>query len=302
MNILFHAGVGNTDRPRRWNFVANTWLTFANTLSSILDCRCCLYVHPAAIGKLPSTKIKTIVSSEVGEIDYNPDIIFTWNGISDGDQQIIQKYGREKFFFAELGFFDHYKTLYFDRSGTNSKSMNIVESVDHVILDDVLQTQMISKYKKPQIFKDKYIFVPLQDERDTQITHNSPIKTMYELLNYVLTLYNGYDIPILYKQHPSARSRVPEHNNLIEVSENVHHYLPYAEKVIGINSTVLFETLLYHSRLLSFGLGIPSRKFNDDIERIKFVQHCYAKQLNFSDLSNIQIMQNSWIIQQLKLL
>lgn len=93
--------------------------------------------------------------------------------------------------------------------------------------------------------------------------------------------------------------KVPSHHKLVEVYEDVHHYLPYAHKVIGINSSVLTETLLYHQRLLSVGLGLASRRFIDDEERKKFIINIYSKQLNVKDLNNVDIVKNSWIYKKL---
>ena len=86
---------------------------------------------------------------------------------------------------------------------------------------------------------------------------------------------------------------------MIKVSGDVHSYIPYADKVIGINSTVLFETLLYHQRLITCGIGLPSRRFLDDNERKKFIINCYDKQINQSDLDNVDIIKNSWLYKEI---
>lgn len=298
MNILFHCGVGNTDRPARWGAICTFFSNLARSLHTLDGHNCMIYCHPAAV----STDIYTnhIVSSTVGTIDFKPDLIFTWNGISDGDQQMINLYGRELFMFAELGFFDHYNTCYFDRSGTNFTSMGLVESLDSNNVDYDLYESIKSSHIKPRLYNERYVFVPLQDETDTQITKLSPFKTMYELLDYVLCLYNfDRDIKILYKQHPRKSARVPTHDKLIPVNEDVHHYLPYAENVIGVNSTVLFETLLYHQRLLTIGIGVASRRFNSDADRINFITTCYKRQLRLTDLSKPDIIKKSWLYNNL---
>lgn len=295
MKILFHVGVGNKDRPQRWGFVNGLFSDLARSLEK-LGHDCLLYVHPRAA----NNKIyhKHIISGVVNSMDYNPDWVFTWNGNSEGDKQIINKYGNSKMIYGELGFFDHYKTCHFDFAGVNGNSRNLIESLS----DDFNERQykeLINKYKKPRLFKDNYIFIPLQDERDTQIRLYSPFKKMNDLLGYVENLYSKSNIKILYKNHPQYKSKIGDRHNFIEVTENVHHYIPYADKVIGINSTVLFETLLYHGNLISIGLGISSRNFNSDLERKKYVLHLYNKQFYWPELSNVDKIKNSYFYKEM---
>lgn len=300
MNILFHVGVGNTDRPSRWNAICMFYSKLATTFEK-LGHNCLVYCHPHAVDRNHLYK-NHVISATVSKLsNFEPDKIFTWNGISDGDQQIIKLYGRDKFVFAELGFFDHYETCYFDFSGTNYTSMNIIENLDDVVYEEDKFDKLVAKYKKPRLYDGRYVFVPLQDEQDTQITKLSPFKSMHELLSYTLDLlnYSPPDLKILYKQHPHKRAKVPSHPRLIEVNENVHHYLPYAESVIGVNSTVMFETMLYHQRILTVGLGIASRRFNSDLERKKFILNCYNKQVHQHDLNDVDVIKESWLYKSL---
>lgn len=298
MNILFHVGVGNKDRPERWTAIGRFFNDLGDSLEK-LGHKCAYFCHSAATRQIRSKKL--LVSDEVYKIDDTlPDIIFTWNGISEGDQKMIELYGREKFIFAELGFFDHYSTCYFDACGTNYFSMNVVEDLNNIELDNNLFESIQQKYIKPRVHDRDYIFVPLQDEGDTQIQKLSPFKTMYELLDYVLTIYNNSNIDILYKPHPQYSPKIPKSKRLIEVSGDVHSYIPYANKVIGINSTVLFETLLYHQRLLTCGIGLPSRRFLDDNERKKFIINCYNKQLYQTQLSDVDKVEKSWLYTEIQ--
>lgn len=294
MNILFHVAVGNTDRPARWNAICMFFSKLANVFEK-LGHNCLVYCHPAAIDRKHIYK-HNIVSAEVGPLNFKPDKIFTWNGISDGDQQMIKKYGRDKFIFGELGFFDHYETCYFDLAGTNYTSMNMTEPLEDVEFNEEQFQNLVSKYMRPKLIQGRYVFCPMQDETDTQITKLSPFKTMHEFLSYVVDIYNyDPDIKILYKQHPRKPANVPKHPKLIEVKENVHHYLPYAENVVGINSTVMFETLLYHQRMLTLGLGIASRRFETDLDRKKFILNCHAKQIHQTKLHDVEVVKNSWL-------
>jgi capsule polysaccharide export protein KpsC/LpsZ len=137
----------------------------------------------------------------------------------------------------------------------------------------------------------------LQDENDTQITNYSPIKKMEHLLSLVERKYP--DKTILYKKHPQYKLNIKTRSNFIEVNEDVHHYIPYADKVIGINSNVLFETLLYHSNVESYGYGMCSRKLNNDNDRKKFITHCYNRQLLFEDLNNTLCIKDSYFYKKM---
>ena len=157
---------------------------------------------------------------------------------------------------------------------------------------------LVDNYRKERLYESCYIFVPIQDEGGTQITRLSPFKTMKEFLEYVLQLYAfDRDLKILFKKHPSAPCEAPDDDRLVEVFDNVHHYLPYAENVVGINSTVLFETLLYHQRILAVGLGLASRRFDSDAEREKFIMNCLDKQLYHADLGDAGVIKKSWFYQ-----
>ena len=296
MNILFHTGVGNKDRPERWSGICNFFSNLARVFES-LGHDCVVYCHPRAIsGNIYN---KHIVSEKVSSINYNPDVIFTWNGMSEGDKEMVKKYGRDKFIFGELGFLNHYNTCYFDRSGTNARCSILAQNFNGEV-DDAFYESIVSKYKKPKIIEGRYVFVPLQDEKDTQISMLSPFSTMYDLLEYVLDLYSyDKDIKILFKQHPHSRSRIPTNKKLKEVSGDVHHFLPYAEKVVGINSTVLTECLLYHNRLLAVGLGLPSRKFINDQERKLFIIKCCNMEIPQSKLSDSKFIKDSYLIKEL---
>ncbi len=293
MKILFHVGVGNTDRPERWTAIGGFFNDLGSSLEA-LDHQCAYFCHSAATGYITSDRVT--VSDDVYKLDdCEPDVVFTWNGISDGDKKMIELYGREKFIFAELGFFNHYQTCYFDACGTNYLSMNVTETLDNVETNKELFRKLQQRYKKPCAYDGDFIFVPLQDENDTQITKLSPFKTMYELLEYTLNIYNDREIRILYKPHPSFSPRVPSHPKLQKVTGDVHSYIPYAETVVGINSTVLFETLLYHQRVITCGVGITSRRFLNDEEREKFIVNCYNKQLYQASLKDIDQVKKSWV-------
>jgi hypothetical protein len=301
MKILIHCASGNTDRPGRWHGINPV---FTNLGEALIDLGhdVSMMLHPAARNVCnDNTRIHLHVTNTV-DVNYikqfNPDLGITWNGASDGDRIFVNTVGKDKMMFGELGFFGHYdKTCYFDRCGVNTRFSMIGEEVSSLfaIKDcDEIVDGLIAEYKKPALINEPFIFVPLQDETDTQITQFCPFKTMDEFMHYVYDIHRFDDRLIVYKQHPMAPSKITLSDpRVVAVTENVHHYIPYADTVFGLNSTVMVETLMYHDRLVTYGAGIASRHFVNDIQRKNFVALMATRQFKWSDLRNSDIVQNS---------
>lgn len=292
MKILFNVAVGNTER-NNFKSICNFFSMMCSSFEE-LGHECLIICHENS--KTKNIYKNNIILKNIPEkFDFNPDFVFTWNGMLDGDCKLVNKFGKEKIIFGELGFFDHYDTCYFDFNGVGFNSSLMIDDVNDVCLDSCFIEDMKKKYIKKRLFNEDFIFVPLQDENDTQIKLGSPYKTMYDFLSYINTLYFDKKINILIKKHPKSKNKISNKFNFIEVKENVHHYIPYAKKVIGINSNVLFETMIYHNRILNVGLGICSRKFESNTERNKFLKECYSRQINLKNLNNVDIVKKSWI-------
>ncbi|WP_339724371.1 hypothetical protein [uncultured Paraglaciecola sp.] len=124
------------------------------------------------------------------------------------------------------------------------------------------------KTKKPKIsFKrpPKYLLVPFQKDRDSQILDNSAwIKSMDQLFSVLveaLVLSQRDDLHIVFREHPSAKTKysslyklAAKHPRLCfdqqsELSEIISH----AEAVITINSTVGLESLLLGTKVITLG-------------------------------------------------
>lgn len=300
MKILFHVGVGNHDRPERWWGVCVILSNLARSMEA-LGHECLVYCHPKA--KADSIYHNYHLAEEVRYLDklsMQPDVVFTWNGSSEGDKEIIKQYGRTKCVFGELGFFDHYETVYFDFAGTNQRSQNIVDKMD-VIVDHGKFLKLRERYTKPNARNDRYAFVVMQDEKDTNITMYSPFKKMNDLLQWTCDLLNeDTDIKILYKMHPKAPCEITVTDPRVEaVTGDVHEYLEDAQLVVGCNSTALFECLLYHNRIISAGIGLNSRPIYDDEDRIRYVLHCYDKQIHQTHLADPRHIEDTWLYEQL---
>jgi hypothetical protein len=294
MKILFHVGVGNLDRPYRWSFINGLYSNLAKTFES-LGHECLVWCHNDAYSSIYKNNIKSVgVSGNELAIakTFNPDWVFTWNGNSEGDKLIINEFGRDKMVFGELGFFDHYTTVFFDFKGVNGDSENL--DIELLPFNELVYSEIRNKHQKNRLYSGDFIFVPLQDEQDTNITQHSPIKKMDDLLQYVednIVLDAG--VKVLFKQHPKARCQLKSRTNFIEVTEDVHHYIPYAKQIIGINSTVLLESLIYTNNVITLGKGITSRVFGEG-ENKQYITHLKSKQFYWGELNNVETIRNSY--------
>lgn len=311
MNFLFTIALNNTQTASRYKSMFIIFNALASSLIA-LGHNVHIVYNPKTNGildaKLPSTALAELNFANYKEmidlIGFIPDYAFIWNGNLDSDKITIAtlKDNNVKMVYGELGFFNHYKkTCYFDLAGVNCRSSLMVTKLNHINLNEdnvYILEKLYADNVKPRLQAGPYIFVPLQVETDTQITNYSPFKTMDEFLEYVDDLFKNDTRPILFKQHPKAKSIVKEYDKFIEVTEDVHHYLPYADLVIGINSTVLTETLLYHTNIITVGAGISARNVSKD-ERKKYVLEIYSRQLNWEDLRNPEKVENSYLYKQL---
>jgi hypothetical protein len=289
MRIMIHCGAGNSDRPRRWSTI-NKIFTDLGTSLHALGHDVYMMVDPAAVITAPPKCPIIRATRDTVDLNWietiNPDCGITWNGNSDGDRLFVDAIGKDKMIYGELGFFGHYdKNCYFDRCGVNTRHSIIGTELVRSPDDADICSELQSEYKKSRQWDRPFVFVPLQDEGDTQITQYSPFKTMDEFLHHVYDIYRFHDLDILYKVHPRANTTITlKAPRVFEVKKDVHHYLPYADQVFGLNSTVMVEALLYHSRIVTYGCGISSRHFVDEHERQAFIGEMYRRQMKWNEL------------------
>lgn len=295
MNFLLSIAINNNTDPHRYKTIFHLFKWLANTLNEIGHKTLIIAHDELSNLDVGTENIKFFKNFDKTELEnlfknfFHPDYCFIWNGNVDCDIDfinMIKKYNIKPIY-GELGFFDHFgKTCYFDKTGVNGKISNLMADVSKTPFSKREYEKVKEKYIKPRIEKGSYIFVPLQTQTDTQIKSFSPFKTMNEFLEYVTNLLQYDTRPILIKQHPLSPIDIKMNEKFKIVDGNIHEYVPYADLVIGINSNVLTETLLYHSRIITVGLGITSRGFKDDNERERYVYNLYKKQMYWHDLKN----------------
>lgn len=266
--ILFAIALGINDRPERWEAVTRFFVTLGNTLREAgVDC---WYVcHTAAASPLVRIRRDRKIMQENHEgFDailerVQPDHIFIWNGASDGDVITRQFADRVSIpcRFGELGWFPQSKMLYFDTDGTNARSSIRKIDLTKLAVDPRLDEWLI-KWRgqldlSPPDRRD-YIFVPLQDERDLNITLASPYSTMFAFVEALAAKFPSEHFIV--RPHPQfADVRLPKRKNIeIRLDGPLHGWLTHADAVIGINSTVLLESLALGMPTHSLGEGITT--------------------------------------------
>lgn len=190
------------------------------------------------------------------------DLLFIWNGGLSQGKEITDKCRALGIpvYFSELGWLPQNGTFYFDKKGVNYESSLLdweyrpLNSREEVFLNtqQAYYHRFLAKktgLKEPE----EFIFVPLQDERDSQIKLFSPcIKTMQQLVDYVCAHVPGR---IIFKTHPKfspGELKIPENCKLYNTG-TTHDFLPEAKYIITINSTVGIEALSYFKPVIVLG-------------------------------------------------
>jgi capsular polysaccharide export protein len=106
----------------------------------------------------------------------------------------------------------------------------------------------------------KYVFMPFQDDRDTQVRLFSPwIKNMRELFALGELIQAKTGLTVVFKEHPSSRESYPElhqrcHASLMFANGNsTQELIESSLFVVTLNSTVGLESLLLGRPLLTLG-------------------------------------------------
>ncbi len=266
--ILFAIALGITDRPERWTTITKFFVTLGNTLreDGVDSWYAC---HPAAAKPLERVRRDRRFVSAGHEgfeemLDLaQADLIYIWNGGSDGDA-ITRRIADARGIpcrFGELGWFPQSETLYFDTEGTNARSsirkLNLSEHPADPRIDEWLRDWR-ARQAAPHPGTDGYVFVPLQDERDLNITLASPYQTMDEFVS-ALAARLPHERFIV-RPHPHFPDvQLANHANVtVRADGPLNGWLRHADAVVGINSTVLLESLAWGRPTHAVGVGLAT--------------------------------------------
>jgi len=119
---------------------------------------------------------------------------------------------------------------------------------------------------------EKYLLVPFQKERDSQILENSPhIKSMAQLFNMVKDAADACDLDdvhVIFREHPSSKTAykglrdiASKHPSLhFDESTPLNDAIANATAVITVNSSVGLEALLLNKKVIVLGDAYYSLK------------------------------------------
>ncbi len=266
--LLFAVAVGITDRPERWHAVARFFAIMGNTLreAGIDSWHVC---HPAAAKSLRRVhrdrRILREDHADFGELldRIHPDAVFIWNGASDGDH-ITRQLVDERDIpcrFGELGWFPQSTTLHFDTEGTNARSSIRHLDLGSIHIDPRLEdwiTAWQAKQETPPPDRTGYVFVPLQDERDLNITLASPYATMDAFVSTLAARHPSETFIVRPHPHLPAPALTPRPNVEVRSDGTIHSWIAHADAVVGINSTVLLESLAWGKPTHAVGTGLAT--------------------------------------------
>ena len=112
----------------------------------------------------------------------------------------------------------------------------------------------------PIMLPAQFVFIPFQDDRDSQVRLFSPwIRNMRDMFALGERLAEETGMTVVFKEHPSSRESYPElhertHERLLFANGNATQQLIEASQfVITVNSTVGLESLLLGKPVLTLG-------------------------------------------------
>lgn len=179
--------------------------------------------------------------------------IVMWNGsipiLFDCVKRYIHSIGK-KFLYAECGFFPQKEYFYLDRMGINfnrelaTDDLGWVSDSHYQRLVD-LREQFFENVNPFKLEHD-YVFCPLQLSDDSNIMMNSQFHHgMQDFIDYINEFYQNSHLKVVFKPHPKDfNSYSYDFGNAIVVHEDSRSLILGAERIHGINSTVIFEAAL----------------------------------------------------------
>jgi len=260
---------GNAERNNIYNTWTNLFLDMSITLRSAgIDLF--FVIHPNSKGKAPGRLDSEHLFLRESHDDFEeilqkvrPDFICIWNGGTAGDAVTIEYARRHNIdiTFGEMGWLPQKDTVCFDTKGVNC--MSSVRDIDlgEVRVDpgfDHWKNRYIRAQSREPVDLDNFVFVPLQDEKDTNIYKYSPFKRMDDFVKYL----HGRipDKTIVVRPHPRGEelSLTSRENIIVRTDGSIYDWVYAADRIIGINSTVLIEATLTDKPVFGVGEGLST--------------------------------------------
>lgn len=194
-------------------------------------------------------------------VNYRPNFILFHNGSHPIYRKVLEQVKELKMpiVYSELGWFPQKDHVYFDKWGTNGQSY-----IASLTAEQLCKRNFDGDESTLQI-KGDYALIITQLENDTNLIVNSPrFKNNINFINHVISNI-GNKTNIIIKPHPLdkniERYKIFESQNVKLVTDiDTDTLLKNAHSVIGINSTVLLQSLKFNVNIYSFGRSILDNK------------------------------------------
>jgi hypothetical protein len=200
--------------------------------------------------------------------EFKPDIIIMWNG-KFANVHAAACVLKSKYFvvYMEMGWLPQKNFSYISTDLAQSTTIpdipyvpGVAENYVEVLKD--LRSSYIPPVHIPGLPKS-FVYVPLQVEVDTQILYTSPVfKSMHSLLGFVRSIVPP-DIPVVTTNHPCNKSdtKLPDFVLDFTGKGKSIDVAVKANLIIGINSTLLVECLMYYKPVIALGKSVAKDAF-----------------------------------------
>lgn len=186
--------------------------------------------------------------------------------------------------YVECGFFPQKEHFYFDKFGVNLASQ-LASDPMHWLTD--IDFKRVEDYKKKlfgrRVNRDNgYIFVPLQIASDSNIQNNSRFKNgMQEYIDFIHDVHPLNKV--IFKVHPkdNAGSKYRFYQSKKSDADTLD-LISGASLVRGINSSVLFESVLFGKEICMDGQSLLNQ---DKVNPSKIIAAMLARQYRVDEFS-----------------
>lgn len=192
----------------------------------------------------------------------NSDIVIIWNSLEPCTYWIkdICRQLNKPYLFIEYGFIPQKDRFHLDTNGIIKQS-SLNEGLDWLTEEMSIESEnYIQKFLLSKKWKNRgedFILCPLQLPWDTSIYLCSKYKNMDEFILDVIKMYP--DEKIVVTPHPQLkRNDVIKNKDILDriyldMNHTTMHLAQTAKVVVGINSTVLYETLALGKKTIALG-------------------------------------------------
>ncbi|XQW85872.1 hypothetical protein ACOYR1_03780 [Thalassotalea piscium] len=265
--------------------------------------------------KLPKTQANNWYKLEAVRSEYYQKVlednefneVLIWNGNFQYQQlflTLLKKQNQLKKNFIEVAWFDQNNSVYIDPNGVNGASLLAKTPPPELTEKEISHVKaFIEGYTKGHPLKVKgkreklKILIPLQVDTDSNIIKHSPFKDMKEFICFLEDWIPKDNVEVTLRAHPKAVYDYEIKSNRTDFIVNragcIKNKIAESDLIIGINSTVLLQSLPFYKHVIAFGDGVYNASspivkmdFNDTFQLHDIDIYEYQKLIHFLVFGN----------------